>query len=130
MMYSLENALITDNRPASYAHYSGLITPEITELTPTSIGTVYRHDVMVNSHDYSFFGIWQFHHAVEAFNHPIGSIYPQKTNYILRSDMNRIILLINNIHDNKRSFHFMWSPLHETSDPLQVKHFVAAMVNN
>ena len=97
----------TNNRPASCARYSGLITPEITELTPTSICTVYRCDVMANSHDYNFYGIWQFHHAAEAFNHPIGSIYPQKTNYILRSDMNRIILPISNIHDNKRPVHFM-----------------------
>ena len=119
-----------NNRPASYAHYSGLITPEITELTPTSIRTVYRHVVMVNSRDYNFYGIWQFHHAAEAFNSPIGSIYPQKTNYILRSDMNRIILPISNVRDNKRPVHFMWSPLHETSVPHKVKYFVVAMVNN
>ena len=31
----------TNNRPGSYAHYSGDITPEITDLTPTSIHTVY-----------------------------------------------------------------------------------------
>ena len=110
----------TDNRPESYAHYSGFITPEIIELTPTSICTEYRHDVMANSCDYNFFGIWQFHHAAEAFNCPVG----------LRSDTNRIILPINNVHDNKRPVHFMWSPLHETSDPHQVKHFVVAMVNN
>ena len=57
----------TDNRPASYAHYSGLITPKITSLTQTSIRTVYQCDVMANSRDFNFFGIWQFHHTAEAF---------------------------------------------------------------
>ena len=57
----------TDERAASYAHYSGLTTPEITSLTPASIRTVYRRDVMANCWNYNFFGIWQFHHAAEAF---------------------------------------------------------------
>ena len=120
----------TQNRPASYAYYSGFITPEITQLTPESMQTVYRHDVMVNFCDYNLYGIWQFHHAAEAFGHPIGSIYQQQTNPILRSDMNRMILPIKDLNDNKRPVHFMWSPLHETSKLHRVLHFVAAMVNN
>ena len=120
----------TQNRPASYAHYSGFITPEITRLTPESIQTVYRRDVMANSRDYNFYGIWQFHHAAEAFGCPIGSVYPQKTHHILRSDMNRMILPIKDLNDSKRPVHFMWSPLHETSKPHRVLHFVVAMVIN
>ena len=57
----------TADRPGSYAHYSGHITPELTDLTLTSIRTVYQRDVIANSQDYNFFGIWQFHHTAEAF---------------------------------------------------------------
>ena len=39
-------------------------------------------------------------------------------------------LPIDPIHDMKRPVYFMWSPLHETSDPHNVKHFVTAMVHN
>ena len=120
----------TSNRAASYAHYSGHISPEITSLTPTSIKTVYRRDVMANSRNYNFIGIWQFHHAAEAFKRPIGVIYPRRTNRELRSDMNRIILPVDTSHDNKRPVHVMWTPLHANSKPHDVKHFVAAMVHN
>ena len=85
---------------------------------------------MANSHDYNFYGIWQLHHAAEAFGQPIGSVYPQKSNHVLRSDMNRMILPIKDLNDSKRPVHFMWSPLHETSEPHRVLHFVAVMVIN
>ena len=55
------------NRPASYALYSGLITPEITRLSEDSIRTVYQRDVMANSKEFTFMGVWQLHHAAEAF---------------------------------------------------------------
>ena len=55
------------NRPASYALYSGLITPEITRLSEDSIRTVYQHDVMANSKEFTFMGVWQLHHTAEAF---------------------------------------------------------------
>ena len=55
------------NRPASYALYSGLITPEITRLSEDSIRTVYQPDVMANLKEFTFMGVWQLHHAAEAF---------------------------------------------------------------
>ena len=42
------------NRPASYALYSGLITPEITRLSEDSICTVYQRDVMANSKEFTW----------------------------------------------------------------------------
>ena len=55
------------NRPASYALYSGLITPEITRLSEDSIRTVYQCDVIANLKKFTFMGVWQLHHTAEAF---------------------------------------------------------------
>ena len=55
------------DRAASYALYSGLITPEITRLSEDSIRTVYQYDVMANLKELNFMGVWQLHHADEAF---------------------------------------------------------------
>ena len=57
----------TQNRPRSYAHYSGMLTPEITQLNENAIRTVYQCDVMAYRIDGSYMGIWQFHHISEAF---------------------------------------------------------------
>ena len=57
----------TQNRPRSYAHYSGMLTPEITQLNENAIRTVYQCDIMANRLDGSYMGIWQFHHISEAF---------------------------------------------------------------
>ena len=56
----------TQNRPCSYAHYSGMLTPEITHLNENAIRTVYQHDIMANRMDGSYMGIWQFPHISEA----------------------------------------------------------------
>ena len=76
------------NRPASYALYSGLITPKITRLSEDSIRTVYQRDVMANSKEFTFMGVWQLHHAAEAFKQPVRSVYPRHTNRDLRKDLN------------------------------------------
>ena len=57
----------TENRPHSYAHYLGMLMPEITHLNENSIRTVYQHDVMANRLDGNYMGIWQFHHIAKAF---------------------------------------------------------------
>ena len=67
------------NRPAAYASYSGLLTPEITTLNEQSIRTVYHHDVIANARDFTFMGVWQLHHAAEAFRCQIISVYPRYT---------------------------------------------------
>ena len=56
----------TQNRPHSYAHSSGMLTPEITHLNENAIRTVYQCDVMANRIDGSYMGIGQFHHISEA----------------------------------------------------------------
>ena len=119
----------SENRPAAYASYSGVLTPEITRLTPESIRAVYQHDVFSNSRNYNFMGVWQFHHAAEAFQRPIVSIYPRYTNRELRRDLNRIMLPLSPIHDQKRPVHVMWTPLDKKKDKhCDVKHFVALLV--
>ena len=57
----------TQNRPCSYAHYSRMLTPDITQLNENAIRTVYQHDIMANRIDGCYMGIWQFHHISEAF---------------------------------------------------------------
>ena len=119
----------SENRPAAYASYSGVLTPEITRLTPESIRAVYQRDVFSNSRNYNFMGVWQFHHAAEAFQRPIVSIYPRYTNRELRRDLNRIMLPLSPIHDQKRPVHVMWTPLDKKKDKhCDVKHFVALLV--
>ena len=66
----------SENRPAAYASYSGLLTPEITSLNEQSVRTVYHHDVIANARDRTRMGVWQLHHAAEAFRRPIVSLYP------------------------------------------------------
>ena len=125
----------TANKAASYAYYSGSITPEITVLTESSIRRVYQRDVIANSRSGNYMGIWQFHHAAEAFKRPLGSVYPRHTNKDLRSDMNRMILPLNPCHDNKQPAHFMWTPMRkkDEDDPTtanhNINHFVSVMVN-
>ena len=48
----------SENRPAAYASYSGLLTPEITRLNEQSIRTVYHRDVIANARDFTFMGVW------------------------------------------------------------------------
>ena len=120
----------TQNRPHSYAHYSGMLTPEITQLNENAIRTVYQCDVMANRLDGSYMGIWQFHHISEAFKQPIGCVYPQRTNQTLHKDMNRIIVPISCVHNMKRPV--MWTPIHLDDHHSEVIHFVALLkkVNN
>ena len=91
----------SENRPAAYASYSGFLTPEITRLNKQSIRTVYHCDVIANARDFTFMGMWQIHHAAEAFRHPIVSVYPWHTNKEIRKDINRVVLPINPMHDIK-----------------------------
>ena len=118
----------SQNRPASYATYSGHITPEITILNQHSICTVYHREVLANSKEFTYMGVWQIHHAAEAFKRPIGCVYPRRTNRDLRSDLNRIVLPINPSHDQKRPVYIMWTPLSINDGPIVVKHFVALLV--
>ena len=99
------------NRPAAYASYSGSLTPEITTLNEQSIRTVYHHDVIANARDFTFMGVWQLHHATEAFRCPIISVYPQYTNRKVQKDINKVVLPINSVHDNKQPVHIMSTPL-------------------
>ena len=71
----------TENRAANY---SGMISPEITVLHEKSVRPIYERDVLSNRLEGTYMGIWQFHHAAEAFCHTIGSVYLRKTNQILR----------------------------------------------
>ena len=91
----------SENRPAAYASYSGLLTPEITRLNEQSIRTVFHCDVIANARDFTFMGVWQIHHAAEAFRRPIESVYPWHTNKEIRKDINRVVLPINPMHDIK-----------------------------
>ena len=118
----------SQNRPASYATYSGHITPEITVLNQHSIRTVYQREVLANSKEFTYMGVWQIHHAAEAFKRPIGCVYPRRTNRDVRSDLNRIVLPINPSHDQKRPVYIMWMPLTIDDGPSAVKHFVALLV--
>ena len=117
----------TPNRHHSYALYSGNALAACSEVNDTVVCDVYRADVLANSKDGNYMGIWQFHHAAEAFKRPISSIYPQHTNRTLRSDLNRIILPLSERHDNKTPANVMWSPLNVTESHCNVKHFVAVL---
>ena len=117
----------TENRAASYANYSGMLTPEIMVLHEKAVRSVYERDVLSNRLEGAYMGIWQFHHAAEAFRHPIGSVYPRKTNQILRKDLNRIILPLDSCNDNKRPVYVMWTPMSTKDKHSKVKHFIALM---
>ena len=91
----------SENRPAVYASYSGLLIPEITRLNEQSIRTVYHRDVIANARDFTFMGMWQLHHAAEVFRCPIVSAYPQHTNKEIWKDINRVVLPINPMQDIK-----------------------------
>ena len=116
------------NRLTAYASYSGLLTPEITTLNEQSIRTVYHRDVIANARDFTFMGVWQLHHTAEAFRRPIISVYPQYTNREVQKDINRVVLPINSVHDNKQPVHIMWTPLSRNKKHCDVKHFVALLV--
>ena len=116
------------NRPASYALYSGLITPKITRLSEDFIRTVYQRDIMANAKEFTFMGVWQLHHTAEAFKQPVRSVYPQHTNRDLREDLNRIILPLTTGHDLKCPVYIMWTPLSTDHAHSNVKHFVALLV--
>ena len=118
----------SENRPAAYASYSGLLMPEITRLNEQSIRTVYHHDVIANARDFTFMGMWQIHHTAEAFRHPIVSVYPRHTNKEIRKDINRVVLPINPVHDIKQPVHIMWTPLSKSDKHHDMKHFVALLV--
>ena len=117
----------TSNRHHSYTLYSGSELAATDEINDRIVRDVYRSDVLANSKDGNFMGMWQFHHAAEAYKRPISSIYPQHTNRTLRSDLNRIILPLSPVHDNKTPVSIMWSPLHEDAGHCNVKHFVAVL---
>ena len=57
----------TENRAASYANYSGMLSPEITVLHEKAIRAVYERDVLSNRLNGTNMGLWQFHHAAEVF---------------------------------------------------------------
>ena len=118
----------SENRPAAYASYSGLLTPEITCLNEQSVRTVYHRDVIANARDCTHMGVWQLHHAAEAFRHPIVSVYPRYSNREVRRDINRVVLPINSVHDNKRPVNIMWTPLSKDDAHCNVKHFIALLV--
>ena len=65
----------TENRAASYANYSGMLSPEITVLHGKAIRSIYKCDVLSNRLNGAYMGMWQFHHAAEVFGRPIGSVY-------------------------------------------------------
>ena len=121
-------SLGSQNRPAAYASYSGLLTPEITSLNEQSVRTVYRRDVIANSRDCTHMGVWQLHHAAEAIKRPIVSVYPQYSKRDVRRDINRVVLPINSVHDNKCPVHLMWTPLSKDDASGNMKHFVALLV--
>ena len=116
------------NRPAVYASYPGLLMPEITTLNEQSIRTVYHCDIIANARDFTFMGVWQLHHAAQAFRHQIISVYPRYTNREVRNDINRVVLPINSMHHNKQPVHIMWTPLSRNDKHCDVKHFGALLV--
>ena len=120
----------TEKRHHSYALYSGSLLAATTELNEETIRDIYHRDVLTNSKDGNFMGIWQFHHAAEAYKRPICSIYPQHTNRTVRSDLNRVIFPLDAVHDNKMPVSVMWSPLHRYDEHANVKHFVAVLKVN
>ena len=117
----------THNIAASYSHYSGQLTAEITFLSSRAIKTVYRRDVFANRLNGNYMGIWQFHHAAEAFKRPIGSVYPTKTNPVLRRDINRTVFPIESKNDMKTPVYVMWTPMRKNDNAWNVKHFVALL---
>ena len=72
-------------------------------------------------------GMWQFHYAADVFGRPIGSVYPRKTNKILRKDMNRVVLPLHSSTDKKHAVYIMWTPISLTMKHVNIKHFVALM---
>ena len=113
-----------DGLSARYALYSGELTPEIRFLSSKAIQTVYRRDVFANRLNGNYIGVWQFHHAAEAFQRPIGTVYPRKTNRQVRNDLNRIVLPARSGNDLKRPAYIMWTPMREEDKNSNVKHFV------
>ena len=72
-----------------------------------------------------YMGIWQFHQTAEMLGLPVGGVYPdEKTNPIVRKDMNRTMLSRNPTLYMKVPIYIMWSSLTQKSKPHDVKHFV------
>ena len=46
------------DRPASYAAYSGFLTPEIMVLNEHSICKIYQREVLANSKQFTYMGVW------------------------------------------------------------------------
>ena len=57
----------TPNRHHSYVLYSGNALAACSEVNDMVVRDVYRADVLANSKDGNYMGIWQFHHAAETF---------------------------------------------------------------
>ena len=122
----------TENRAASYANYSGMLSPEIMVLHEKAIRSIYERDVLSNRLNGAYMGMWQFHHAAEVFGQSIRSVYLRKTNKILRKDMHRMVLPLNSSNDIKCPVYVMWTPISLTMKHADVKDFIALMrkVNN
>ena len=114
-----------------YCLYSGDQNVRGVYLSQDEIRNVYRRDVMRISKIGQYTGIWQFPQAVEMSGIPFGSIYPDKgVNERIRYDMNRMFLPNNRAFHDKQPAYIMWSPLHKTSKPSNVKHFVILLQKN
>ena len=115
------------NRPRQYAMYSPQLQPTHRRLDRDEILDVYQQELMALTKNFEFMGIWQIHQAAEAFQRPIGSVFPYPANISLRADLNRMILPLNASFDNMRAVHVQWTPLHKDRHASNVKHFISLM---
>ena len=77
--------------PFSYAMYSDLYTPG-TKLTLEIIETIYQQEVMNVTKPKVYLGIWQIFALSSVLGRPLLSVYPERGNPNVRSDLNRTII--------------------------------------
>ena len=115
------------NQKQQYMTYSPQLQPKHWRLDRDKILDVYERELIALTKNFEFMGIWQIHQAAEAFQRPIGSVFPYPVNISLQADLNRIILPLNATFDNKQPVHVQWTPLHKDRHASNVKHFISLM---
>ena len=119
-----KNLVMRNSLCGQYVMYSAVDIQGMGRITRKEVKEAYRKELLKISRVGKFMGIWQFHQACQVLKRLLGTIYPQGTNTNIKNDLNRIILPIDQRHDNLTPVHVMWTPLHLHSKAYDVKHFI------
>lgn len=83
---------------------------------------IYEKEVCGIIHNGAYTGIWQFHQISNVLKRPIGSIFPDKVNPVVRGHLNRVV---HPAYETQREIlYIQWSPLRYEAPNWDAKHFV------